>query len=103
MGSGSLVTTNEFGNYGRAQGSHVSKRFQEIRQHLRLLELVFIASVVGSLLGGDGAGDETGAVQMSPRVPTASTCTPYIELEQSEKRKDTVKQNKTKQKNCTQS
>lgn len=47
----------------------------------------FTASVVESLLVGDSAVGETEAVQMSPCVPTASTCIPYSKLEQGNQRR----------------
>lgn len=55
--------------------------------------------LVGSSLGGAGAGGETGAVQMSPGLPSVPAHTLCIELEQKDQRMEqahnTTKQNRT--------
>lgn len=52
--------------------------------------------LVRSSLGDDGAGGETGAVQMSPGLPSVPTRTFCIELEQSrEGNKHTPQQSRT--------
>lgn len=90
MGRGSAETTNVFGNYRCAQGNHDSKKSGSICASHSLL--------VGSRPGGDGAGGETDAVQMSPGLPPVPAHTLCTQLEQSDQRRGqahtTTKQNK---------